>query len=88
MGNPDGFAILKKVKVLNPSSKNIVITGNQDLASAIKAIKLGVDDYLLKPFSLSELLESVRKSIDELTHNRKATAGAILSEEQIHAMIL
>ncbi len=71
MGDPDGFAVLRKAKDLNSSIMSIVITGNQDVSSAIKAIRIGVDDYLLKPFSLSDLLDCVKKSIDKLKLNRK-----------------
>ena len=91
MGDPDGFAVLSRAKELNPLTKGIVITGNQDLSSAIKAIRIGVEDYLLKPFSLTELLDCVRKSIAKLALDRKAAlkaAEASLSEEQIHAMML
>lgn len=92
MSDPDSFAVLRKAKDLNPLTKGIVITGNQDVSSAIRAIKIGVEDYLLKPFSLSELLDCVRKSIDELEVNRKAVTKAARetssTEEQIHAMML
>ena len=70
MGDPDGFAVLRKAKDLNPLTRRIVITGNQDETSAIKALRIGVEDYLLKPFSLTELLDSVRKSMNKLELNQ------------------
>lgn len=85
MGEPDGFAVLREAKNLNPLTMGIVITGNQDVSSAIKAIKIGVDDYFLKPFSVSELLDCVRESIEKLELNRKITpedTNTPASEEQ------
>lgn len=91
MGDPDGFAVLRKVKDLTPLTKGIVITGNQDVSSAIEAIRIGVDDYFIKPFSPNELVDSVRKSIEHMEINRKAaakTAKTSCSEEQLQAMVL
>jgi len=61
MGEPDGFAVLRAAKELNPLAGLIVMTGNKDVSSAIKAIRIGVDDYCLKPFSPKELLDRVIK---------------------------
>ena len=91
MGDLDGFAVLNKAKDLNPLIQRIVITGNQDMSFALKALRIGVEDYILKPFSLNGLLDSVEKCIDILEIKRKETpkiAGTSLLEEQMHAMTL
>jgi len=91
MGDLDGFAVLNKAKDLNPLIQRIVITGNQDMSFALKALRIGVEDYILKPFSLNGLLDSVEKCIDTLEIKRKETpkiAGTSLLEEQMHAMTL
>lgn len=72
MGEPDGFAILRTAKNLNPLTGRIVISGNQDISSIIKAIRIGVDGYFVKPFSPSELVVRVRESIDNVKMKRKA----------------
>ena len=66
MGDPDGIAVLSKAKSLNPRVIGVVMTGNHDVSQAIRAIRAGVDDYLLKPFSLTEVLDCVKRSIDKL----------------------
>lgn len=91
MGDLDGFAVLIKAKDLNPLIQRIVITGNQDMSSALKALRIGVEDYILKPFSLSGLLDSVEKCIDTLEVKRKEMpkiAGTCSLEEQMHTMTL
>jgi CheY-like chemotaxis protein len=45
----DGIDVLKKAKALNPETKVIVLTGYGGMTSAIDALRLNADDYLLKP---------------------------------------
>jgi DNA-binding NtrC family response regulator len=71
MGDPDGFAVLKKAKDLNSLTQRIVITGNQDVSSALKAIRIGIESYFIKPFSMSGLSDSVGKCVDKLQIKRK-----------------
>jgi CheY-like chemotaxis protein len=87
MGDPDGYAVLKKVKDLNPLTQCIEITGNHDTPSALKAIRVGVEDYLSKPFHPSELLDCVKKSANKLELNEQGVpkdAECSSSEEQIY----
>ena len=91
MGDPDGFAVIQAAKELNPLAGLIVITGNKDVSSAIKAIRIGVDDYYLKPFSPSELLDRVTKIFVNREKKRKASmkkGKSSLRKEQIQAMML
>ena len=59
MGQVNGIAVLKKAKELHPETPVIITTGNSDAHSAIEAIRLRVDDYLLKPVPRKDLLDSV-----------------------------
>lgn len=57
----DGLEFVSKIKSLNPSVKVIVTTSYPSINSALKALKLKVDDYLIKPFVYSEVLASLRQ---------------------------
>ena len=46
----EGLATLQQIVVLAPSTKIIVVTGNQDRANAVKAINQGAYDFYQKPF--------------------------------------
>ena len=59
MGGLSGIEVLKKAKAPNPPTRVIILTGNSDVRYAIQAIRHEVDDYLLKPFTVDELLERV-----------------------------
>jgi len=45
----EGFATLSEIISLSPDTKVIVITGNDDLANAVKAVSLGAYDFYQKP---------------------------------------
>lgn len=63
MAGMDGLQTLTALKEVQPSARSIVITGYADPDAPIKAVKLKVDDYLLKPFTSDDLLNSVRQSL-------------------------
>ena len=55
MPGMDGIKLLTEVKKLNPDIGSIILTGYGDMTSAIEALRLGADDYLLKPCDSEEL---------------------------------
>lgn len=50
----------------------IVITGNATLTKAIDGIRLGVKDFIMKPFEIQTLIEAIKKSFTE-SQNQKIT---------------
>jgi two-component system phosphate regulon response regulator PhoB len=54
----DGFEVLKRLKdpPLTSSIPVIILTGKTDQSSCIRALELGADDYITKPFNNRELL--------------------------------
>ena len=66
-----GIEVLKTVKALHPETMGIVLTGFGDMTTAIEALRLGVDDYLLKPCSSEELELRVARCFERLELNRK-----------------
>ncbi len=51
-----GFEICEKVRQAKLNNPILILTSAGDLASTVKALELGADDYLSKPFALAELL--------------------------------
>jgi DNA-binding NtrC family response regulator len=45
----DGMELLKKVKALNPKSMVIIITAYAEIDVAVDAMRLGANDFILKP---------------------------------------
>ena len=63
------------VKELNGKYEVILITGNATLNKAIEAIRLGVKDFLTKPFEIEDLIEAINRNVKvkEKTKGKKVT---------------
>nr|MBF0223034.1 response regulator [Desulfobulbaceae bacterium] len=65
MEGMNGIEVLKKVKNHNQEIAVIILTGYGELTSAIDALRLGAEDYLLKPCDLNELLFRMFKCFEK-----------------------
>jgi len=59
----DGMEVIKEVKSAHPHTQAIVITGYPSVASAVESVKLGVHDYLRKPFSEDDLKQAISEAL-------------------------
>jgi len=50
----DGLHALQQLKLIHPSSKVVMISASESARQAVEAIRLGAQDYLVKPFPRSE----------------------------------
>ncbi|MBN1850325.1 MAG: response regulator [Deltaproteobacteria bacterium] len=55
----DGMEVIKQVKAKRPETEAIVITGYPSVSSAVESSKIGVSDYLRKPFTDEEFKAAV-----------------------------
>lgn len=65
----DGFTILKELKKQNKSDGVIIISAKEALETKIEGFNLGADDYLTKPFHLSELLVRIQSLVRRKNFN-------------------
>jgi two-component system response regulator RegA len=49
LGADDGLVLTEALRRAHPAMRIIVLTGYASIATAVRAIKLGADDYLAKP---------------------------------------
>lgn len=56
LGEGSGLQVIEPLRALLPETKIILLTGFASIATAVKAIRLGADDYLSKPVDLQTLL--------------------------------
>jgi len=59
----DGLEVIRRFKETNPEGKVVIMTANQD--DLEEAVEMGADFALEKPFSVSELRESVQEVLGE-----------------------
>lgn len=71
MNGLDFAALAKEIK---PDVKIAVITGYDYFDYAVKALKTGIDDYILKPVSRKDIFELLQKLVGRLREEKKVTS--------------
>ncbi len=61
MPDMDGMAALREIQSRHPGVRVIMITGYPTIDTAVECTKLGAQDYLVKPFRLSDLEAALHK---------------------------
>jgi DNA-binding NtrC family response regulator len=59
----DGLALLRQVKSEHADIVVVMMSGHQDVAAAVEAMKEGAFDYLSKPFGKDDVLRTVQKAL-------------------------
>ena len=67
----DGMKVLKEAKNLDPDLPVVLITGHAELHEAVRAIKAGAHDYLIKPFDNHGMIRVIHRALDERALKRK-----------------
>jgi two-component system OmpR family response regulator len=71
----DGFEVLRRLRRRNASLPVLILSGRENPEEKVLGLDLGADDYLVKPFSLSELQARVRA----LLRRWQGAAGPVIS---------
>jgi signal transduction histidine kinase len=82
----DGIELMAEIRVRQPDCTTIMLTGYGSLESAIRAIREGAYDYLLKPCDLDELKLTIARAI-ERSELRRALNERVLELEAANATI-
>ena len=81
MPNGSGLELIRWVREQRPGIHAVFYTGHADFSYAQEALRLGVDDYLLKPVPYDELEEIVRKIIKKIRVEEKTVDLSELAED-------
>jgi len=69
----DGLKILQKIKAIQPTLPVIIMTAYADVRMAVKLIKAGAFEYVIKPIQHEEILKVIEKATNDVsekeTHN-------------------
>ncbi|WP_042199943.1 response regulator transcription factor [Paenibacillus camerounensis] len=73
----DGFEFADNVRQLNKTIPILFMTAKDDIISKQKGFKIGIDDYMVKPINLDELIMRVGALLRRanIMEERKMTAG-------------
>lgn len=64
MPGVDGLQVLESTKAFNPRSEFIILTAVDDLDTAVKAIRMGAYDYLVKPALNNRLILTIERAFE------------------------
>ncbi|MBR1854605.1 MAG: response regulator transcription factor [Lachnospiraceae bacterium] len=80
MPGEDGFAFAENVCQMNKTIPILFMTAKDDLPSKQKGFQIGIDDYMVKPIDLEELVLRVRALMRRanIEAERKITVGNLL----------
>ena len=80
MPEVDGFAFARTVRQVNKHIPILFMSARDDLPAKQKGFQLGIDDYMVKPIELSELLLRVRALLRRanIETERKITVGNLV----------
>jgi|GEM_PF-298134 len=65
MPNMDGIELIRRIRDIKPEQQILIVTGFPSHESQEEAFKMGVENYIVKPFSTKRFLELVSKSLKE-----------------------
>ena len=57
LGGPDGYSVLRQFTEIQPKARFVLMTGQGSAAGALDATSTGAYDYLLKPFTIMDILK-------------------------------
>jgi two-component system response regulator FlrC len=60
----DGYGLLKRIRRQEPSLPVVMMTAHGTIERAVRAMREGADDYLVKPFDAARLVEVARRFLD------------------------
>jgi two-component system CheB/CheR fusion protein len=66
----NGFELLRHIRDSGNDLPAIMITGSNDVPTAVQAMKAGASDFIVKPIGYGELLESVDRALE---HSKDAS---------------
>lgn len=90
MPGVDGFAFARTVRALNQQIPILFITAREDLEAKRLGYQAGIDDYMVKPIELDELLLRVGALLRRagIAASKKLVVGSLTLDMEEHAAFL
>lgn len=90
MPGVDGFEFAKNVRELNQEIPILFMTARDDFASKQRGFKAGIDDYMVKPIDLDELLLRIEALLRraKIATSKKLTVGSLTLDAEEHTAYL
>jgi len=73
----EGIELLSKLRSTKPKMRKIIVTGYPTLQNAVAAVNKGADAYVMKPFEVEKILQTIREQL------KKQEEEKSFSEEKV-----
>ncbi len=83
----DGLSMIQKIKEFHPYIPTLIFSAYNDQEHFIKAIKVGVDGYLLKPLELDQFQQSLLKALRTIKLQKENKAYQTQLEEKVQQQL-
>ncbi|MBR3539703.1 MAG: response regulator transcription factor [Eubacterium sp.] len=82
MPNLDGFQLIEAVRKAGRQTPILVITAKEGFDDMRRGFALGLDDYMVKPVNVNELILRVRALLrrNQMLHERKQAFGSLIMD--------
>lgn len=70
----DGTAVIRNIREYS-SKPILIVSARQEENEKIKALDLGADDYMVKPFHMGELLARIRVAVRKMEQSKTTSAS-------------
>jgi len=67
----EGIELLTKMRDTTPRMRKIIITGYPTLQNAVEAVNRGADAYILKPFDMEKVLETIKEQLKKQEEEKR-----------------
>jgi len=61
----NGLDLLARIKDITPTAEVVMVTAVKEIQSAVKAIKSGAYEYIIKPFEVDEVLTTIDRALEK-----------------------
>ncbi|GGD88031.1 response regulator transcription factor [Paenibacillus nasutitermitis] len=79
----NGLELIAAARQQYPELKIIILSGYNEFDYLKQGMKLGIENYLLKPINFTELTETLRNTVEKLDAETPATRGPVFTDDEI-----
>ena len=78
IGNPgDGFTVVSAMRRTQPECVTLILTGYPGFETALQAIRSQVDDYLVKPTHVTQLVDTIERKLKNRSPHQPAPVKSV-----------
>jgi two-component system response regulator RegA len=83
IGETSGLDLVPTLRALGPDMRIVVLTGYASIATAVRAVQLGANDYLAKPITASAVVSALQRSEPSLPPSTTPAPAAPMSPRRL-----